>query len=90
MSCNLYLKFYQKKIILHLIDHATRLSAAQFIPNKLAPTIVKAIMKFWIAVFGATDQFLTDTYIGAVDLWPSFQIIDRNTEHFVILILKKY
>ena len=34
------LKFYQKKIILHLIDHATRLSVAQYIPNKLPSTIV--------------------------------------------------
>ena len=34
------LKFYNGKILLHLIDHATRLSGASVIPNKNPETIV--------------------------------------------------
>ena len=54
------LKFYHGKIILHLIDHCTRLSASTLIPNKNPETIVKAIFKIWISVYGTTKSFLTD------------------------------
>ena len=54
------LKFFEGKIILHLIDHATRLSAAAVIPNKNLSTVVKAILRIWVAVYGASEKFLTD------------------------------
>ena len=54
------LKFFEGKIILHLIDHATRLSAAAVIPNKNPSTVVKAILRIWVAVYGAAEKFLTD------------------------------
>ena len=59
-SVGMDLKFYRQKIILHLVDHATRLSMAVFIPNKVASTVVKAILQHWVAVYGATDQFFSD------------------------------
>ena len=54
------LKFYREKIILHLIDHCTRLSASCVIPNKKPETIVKHIFKIWISVFGSPEKFLSD------------------------------
>ena len=54
------LKFYDSKIILHLIDHATRLSSAKLIPNKQPETVVKAILKSWVSIYGSSEQFLTD------------------------------
>ena len=54
------LKFYQGKIILHLIDHATRLSAAVQIPSKHPKAIIKTILSNWISVYGAAENFLTD------------------------------
>ena len=59
-SVGMDLKQYHLKIILHLVDHATRLSVAVFIPNKKAPTVVKAILRYWISVYGATEKFLSD------------------------------
>ena len=47
-------------IIIHFIDQATRLSAAVRIPNKNPDTIVNAIMKRWIGIFGAATTFHTD------------------------------
>ena len=54
------LKFFRGKIILHLIDLCTRQSAAAIVPNKQPETIVKAILKIWISVYGATEKFLVD------------------------------
>ena len=54
------LKQYDSKIILHLVDLCTRLSAACFIPNKKPSTIVNAIFKIWIAIYGSPIKFLSD------------------------------
>ena len=54
------LKFYKKHIILHLIDHATRLSASCFIPSKKPETIIKKIFQIWISVYGSPEKFLSD------------------------------
>ena len=54
------LKFYQGKIILHLIDHATRLSAAVEGPSKHPESIIKAIFGNWISVYGSAEKFLSD------------------------------
>ena len=53
------IKCYDGKYILHLIDHATRLSTARRVPNK-PETIVKAILNSWISVYGPSDKYLTD------------------------------
>jgi hypothetical protein len=54
------LKIYRSGYMLHLIDHATRFSQACLIKNKQSGTIVKAILKFWIGIFGSPHQFLSD------------------------------
>lgn len=54
------LKFIHSKIILHMIDHATRYSQACVIPNKKKETIVKAILDHWISMFGSPKKFLSD------------------------------
>lgn len=54
------LKFYRQKILLHMIDHATRLSACVRIPSKRPEHIIKGIFSNWISVYGTTDKFLSD------------------------------
>ena len=54
------LKFFQDGILLHMIDHATRYSQACIIPDKKKGTIVRAILKHWISIFGTPGKFLTD------------------------------
>ena len=54
------LKFYDVKILLHLIDHATRYSACAIIPNKRPQQVVKAMFSHWIGIFGAPNKFLSD------------------------------
>jgi len=54
------LKFFNNKIILHIIDLCTRLSAAAIIPSKNKETIIKEVFKIWIAVYGKPEKFLLD------------------------------
>ena len=54
------LKQYDGRNILHLVDLCTRLSAAIFIPNKKASTVVDALFKIWICVYGSPIGFLSD------------------------------
>ena len=54
------LKFYDSKILLHLVDHCTRLSASSFIPDKNPDTILTFIFKIWASFCGAPENFLTD------------------------------
>ena len=46
--------------ILHLIDHATRYSAATIVKSKQKEEIVKAIFKIWITLFGSPNEILSD------------------------------
>ena len=54
------LKFYEGKIIPHLIDHATRLSQAVHIPSKHPRVITEALLTNWISIYGPADKSLTD------------------------------
>ena len=54
------LKHCKGKLLLHIVDHCTRLSASNAIPNKQPETTIKYIFKTWISVFGLTAKFLTD------------------------------
>ena len=54
------LKFHSGKILLHLVNHSTRLSVSSFIPNKNPDTILTYIFELWISVYGASKKFLTD------------------------------
>ncbi|CAF4921347.1 unnamed protein product, partial [Rotaria socialis] len=47
--------------VLHLIDHATRYSAACVVANKNSSTIIiESIFRIWISIFGSLKQFLSD------------------------------
>ena len=54
------LKFFENKIILHLIDVCTRHCSASFIPNKKKETKINAIFKTWMAIYGNPRKFLID------------------------------
>ena len=45
---------------LHLIDNATRFSAAAIITSKHKEVIIDLIFKHWIALFGTPNRFLGD------------------------------
>ena len=77
-------KFYQDKIIPHLTDHATRLSAAVQIPSKHPKAIIKAIFSNWVSVYDTADNFLTDNGGEFVNhnflqLCEAFNIIVKTT-----------
>ena len=46
--------------ILHMVDHATRYSAACLIRNKRKETIVKGLMEYWCRIFGFPTFLLSD------------------------------
>ena len=54
------LKFFDKKIVLHMIDEFTRYSRCIVIRNKEAETVVGGIIQGWISIFGTCKQFLHD------------------------------
>ena len=47
-------------IVLHMIDVFTRYSAASIIKSKHKETIVDAVLKHWVALFGTPDTILSD------------------------------
>ena len=46
------LKHYKGKILLHIVDHCTRLSASTVMPNKQPEAIIKYVFKSWISLLG--------------------------------------
>ena len=54
------LKFYKGRILMHSIDHATRLSVSSFVKSKEPEVILKAISKSCIQIYGAPEKYLTD------------------------------
>ena len=54
------LKKYQNIYLLHLIDHATRLSACAPIRDKRPETIIRELFKIWIQIYGFPRKFLSD------------------------------
>ena len=55
------LKEYSKNVwFLHLIDLATRYSAAAVIRSKGKDVIAKKLCQIWIAIFGSPHKFLSD------------------------------
>ena len=78
------LKFYNKKIILHMIDHATRLSSSVRVPSKKPREILRGIFSHWISIFGSTEKFLTDNggeFLNEefLELCESFNITVKTT-----------
>ena len=54
------LKFFESKIVLHIIDHFTRYSRASVIPSKHRDTIITHVLKSWVAIFGSPQLLLCD------------------------------
>ena len=54
------LKFYNGNILLHLVNHATRLSSSKIIKSKEPTEIIDKIFKIWIQIYGAPEKCLTD------------------------------
>ena len=54
------LKFYNGNILLHLVNHATRLSSSKIIKSKEPKEITDKIFKIWIQIYGAPEKCLTD------------------------------
>ena len=56
------LKIYQNNSIyfLHIVDHATRFSAAGVIRSKKADVIIKKLFQIWIAIFGCPKTIISD------------------------------
>ena len=54
------IKFINTRLVLHLIDHATRYSRACLLSNKKPMSVIQAVITHWIQLFGQPVQFLTD------------------------------
>ena len=54
------LKFYEGNILLHCVDHATRLSMSVRISSKEPRVILTALFKHFIGVWGTPQKFLSD------------------------------
>ena len=54
------LKQFRGVYILHMVDHATRYSAAAIISSKQKEVIIDKIFKHWIAIFGTPNLFLSN------------------------------
>ena len=54
------LKFFDGHIILHLIDHLTRFSAATVLKSKQPDEIISGLMRCWLSLFGPPKKFLCD------------------------------
>ena len=81
------LKFYKGKILLHLIDHATHLSACTRVPSKHQESIIKGIFTHWISVYGPAKQFLKDN--GGEFVNEDFvTLCESLTELFKPLVLR--
>ena len=53
------LKSYKKRILLHLVDHATQILSLTVIPSKDSEVVFKAIFKSWIQVYGSAEKFMS-------------------------------
>ena len=54
------LKIFESSIILHLVDHVTRFSAAAVVKSKYRNEIIKHLFRTWISIFGAPSKFFND------------------------------
>ena len=54
------LKQFRNIYILHMVDHATRYSAAAIINSKQKEFIIDKIFKHWIAIFGTVNLYISD------------------------------
>ena len=58
------LKIFGSSIILHLVDHVTRFSAAAVVKSKDRNEIIKHLFRTWISIFGAPPKFFSDVIMA--------------------------
>ena len=78
------LKFYKGKIVLHLIDHLSRFSAAAVVKSKKPNEIIAKVFQCWISIFGPPKRFLHDNggeFVNSefLELCESFNIVVLTT-----------
>ena len=54
------LKWFNNVHLLHLIDHATRLSACAVIRSKTPEVVIREVFRIWISIYGCPEKFLSD------------------------------
>ena len=54
------LKDIGTKKVIHLVDHATRFSAARIVPSKKRDVIIEAVLEMWHVTFGPMKRILSD------------------------------
>ena len=54
------LKEFDGKIILHLIDMCTRLSAGTFVKNKKPESIIQGVFQSFLQIYGSCQKFIVD------------------------------
>ena len=81
------LKEIDGKIILHLIDMCTRLSAGTVVNNKQPVSIIQGVFKCFLQVYGSCDKILVDNggeFVNKdfISMAESFGIIVKTTAAF--------
>lgn len=54
------LKQFKNVHLLHIVDHATRLSAGAIIRSKKPSVIIQEVFRNWIAIYGSPEKILSD------------------------------
>ena len=70
------LKFYKGKIVLHLIDHLSRFSAAAVVKSKKPNEIIAKVFQCWISIFDNRGEFVNSEFL---ELCESFNIVVLTT-----------
>ena len=65
------LKFYKVKILLHMTNHARRLSATTIVPSKNPEHIANAIIQYWVALYGSEALNIRQQTARAESPWSS-------------------
>ena len=52
----MYLKFYKGKMILHLVDHAKKLSTSCFVTFKEPKAIINEFIGSWIQIYRTPEK----------------------------------
>ena len=78
------LKFYKGKILLHLVDQATRLSTSCFVTSREPKAIINGNFTSWIQIHGTPEKFLSDNgeefaNFDFIDMYESTNIVFKLT-----------
>ncbi len=76
VECDLV--FIHKFIVFHMLDRCIRWEAAQVIPDKSAPTLMKAIDTTWITIHGPPKELICDLETGIVGSDQTTEFLARK------------